>query len=364
MEHSMAAPDLLSPIRIGKLSLPNRVFMAPLTRNRAGAGNVPTELNALYYRQRASAGLIISEASQISVQGIGYPATPGIHTPEQVEGWRRITDAVHESGGHIFLQLWHCGRISHPLWQVGHVPAVAPSAITAHGTAFTPEGPKPHAEPRALRTEELPGIVGDYVHGARNAIAAGFDGVEVHCANGYLLDEFLRDGSNKRTDAYGGSPENRCRLPLEVVRGVADAVGGDRVGVRISPSSSFNDMSDSDPEATFGHFARTLGTLGIAYLHVLGPDENDLKRGKHGVPVKFFRPLFAGPIVANWGYTAATATAGITAGEFDAVSFGKLFIANPDLPARFRAHAPLNAWNEKTFYGGGAEGYTDYLPFS
>ncbi len=360
----MTSNDLLSPVRIGKLALPNRVFMAPLTRNRAGAGNVPTELNALYYQQRASAGLIISEASQISVQGIGYPATPGIHTTEQIAGWRRVTDAVHERGGHIFLQLWHCGRISHPLWQIDHAPAVAPSAIKAQGTAFTPEGPKPHAEPRALRTDELPGIVADYVHGAKNAIEAGFDGVEVHSANGYLLDEFLRDGTNKRTDAYGGSAENRCRLPLEVTQAVADAIGADRVGVRISPSSAFNDMSDSDPTATFGSFARSLNSLGIAYLHVLGPDENDVKRGANGVPVKFFRPLFTGPLVANWGYTARTANAGIAANEFDAVSFGKLFIANPDLPERFRGNSPLNAWNEKTFYGGGAEGYTDYPPFS
>lgn len=360
----MTTVNLLSPIRIGKLDLPNRVFMAPLTRNRAGTGNVPTELNATYYRQRASAGLIISEASQISTQGIGYPATPGIHSAEQVAGWRQVTDGVHRSGGHIFLQLWHCGRISHPLWQIGHVPAVAPSAITARGTAFTPEGPKPHAEPRALLIEELSGIVADYVQGARNAIAAGFDGVEVHAANGYLLDEFLRDGSNKRTDAYGGSPENRCRFPLEVVQAIADAIGADRVGVRISPSSSFNDMSDSDPTSTFGCFARALAPLGLAYLHVIGPDENDLTVGSSGVPVKFFRSLFPGPIVANWGYTARAANAGIAAGEFDAVSFGKLFIANPDLPERFRRNSSLNAWNEKTFYGGGVEGYTDYPPLS
>jgi N-ethylmaleimide reductase len=356
----MSPLKLLSPIKVGDLELPNRVFMAPLTRNRAGSGNVPSELNAQYYAQRASAGLIISEASQISTQGIGYPATPGIHTTEQIAGWRRVTDAVHRSGGRIFLQLWHCGRISHPLWQIGHVPAVAPSAVAARGTAFTPEGPKPHEEPRALKAEELPGLVADYVTGAKNAIAAGFDGVEVHAANGYLLDQFLRDGTNHRTDDFGGSIENRLRFPLSVVREIVDAVGAQRVGVRISPSSSFNDMSDSDPAATFGSFARALAPLGIAYLHILGPDANEVRPGTSGVAIKFFRPLFPGIIIANWGYSLESAEAGLRAGEFDAVSFGKAFIANPDLPERFRRGAPLNEPNEKTFYGGGAEGYTDY----
>lgn len=351
---------LFSPLRIGQLELPNRIVMAPLTRNRAGAGNVPTELAALYYAQRASAGLLITEASQISTQGIGYPATPGIHTAEQIEGWQRVTAAVHQMHGRIFLQLWHCGRISHPLWQKDHAPAVAPSAIAATGTAFTPEGPKPHAVPRALEKGELPEILADYVQGAKNAIAAGFDGVEVHCANGYLLDEFLRDGSNKRTDEYGGSPENRARFPLAVVNAVAAAVGASRVGVRISPNSPFNDMADSNPAATFGCFAAALAPLGIAYLHVLGPDESMLGGGAPVVPVKFFRSVFPGHIMANWGYTQATAEAGLAANEFDLVSFGKLFISNPDLPERFRRGAPLTPWNEQTFYGGGAEGYTDY----
>ncbi len=355
----MTSLELLTPIKIGDLQLPNRVFMAPLTRNRAGAGNVPTDLNATYYAQRASAGLIIAEASQISTQGIGYPATPGIHTAEQVAGWRNVTSAVHARGGRIFLQLWHCGRVSHPLWQVGNVPAVAPSAIAAQGTAFTPEGPKPHAEPRALTVEELPGIVSDYVNAAKNALVAGFDGVEVHAANGYLLDEFLRDGSNKRTDEFGGRVANRIRFPLMVIQAVIDAIGANRVAVRISPSNPFNDMSDSDPETTFGGFVRALAPLGLAYLHILAPDQSVLAQG-HGVPVKFFRPLYPGVIVANWGYTRESAEAGLNAGEFDAVSFGKLFIANPDLPERFYRNAPLNTPDEKTFYGGGAEGYTDY----
>jgi len=350
----------LKPLRVGRLELPNRVAMAPLTRNRAGAGNVPTDLTALYYAQRASAGLIISEASQISTQGIGYPATPGIHSAEQVEGWRQVTESVHAHHGRIFLQLWHCGRISHPLWQKDHAPAVAPSAIAAEGMAFTPEGPKPHAVPRALEKRELPGIIADYVQGAKNAIAAGFDGVEVHAANGYLLDEFLRDGTNRRTDEYGGSVENRIRLPLAVVAAVAGAIGADRVGVRISPNNPFNDMSDSNPEVTFGSFARALAPLGLAYLHVLGPDQSQTARGERVVPIKFFRSVFPGIIMANWGYDQSSAEAGLRANEFDLVSFGKLFLANPDLPERFKRGAPLNTPNEKTFYGGGAEGYTDY----
>jgi len=360
----MSSPNLFTPIKLGALDLPNRIIMAPLTRNRAGPGHVPTELNALYYQQRASAGLIIAEASQVSTQGIGYPNTPGIHTPEQVAGWRRVTTAVHANNGRIFIQLWHCGRVSHPLWQKDHRPQVAPSALAATGMAFTPEGPKPHAVPRALEVNELSGIVADYVAAAQNALAAGFDGVEIHCANGYLLDEFLRDGTNHRTDEYGGSAENRARFPLAVIRAVASVVGPGRVGVRISPTSSFNDMSDSDPENTFGTFARLLAPLNLAYLHVLAPDAHDVANGRHPVPVRFFRTVYPGTIMANWGYTRDTAEAALAAGEFDLVSFGKLFISNPDLPARFRKSAPLNVPDERTFYGGGAEGYTDYPALS
>ena len=351
---------LLTPVRIGALTLPNRVVMAPLTRNRAGPGNVPHELNARYYAQRATAGLIISEASQVSEQGIGYPATPGIHSPEQVEGWRLVTRAVHDAGGRIFLQLWHCGRISHSSWQKpGELP-VAPSAIAARGMAFTATGQQPLETPRALTTEELPLIVAQYVAGARHALDAGFDGVEVHCANGYLLDQFLRDGSNQRTDGYGGTPEKRCRFPFEVVRAVAGVVGADRTGVRISPNSSFNDMSDSCPEVTFGQFAALLNPLRLAYLHVLQPDPADPGLQGEGVPVRFFRKQWAGPLMANWGLTPESAEAGVSAGEYDLCSFGKAFIANPDLVERIRRQAPLNPFDVKTFYGGGAEGYTDY----
>lgn len=351
---------LFSPIRLGAYDLPNRIVMAPLTRNRAGEGNVPQALNALYYQQRASAGLIISEASQVCPQGQGYPATPGIHSAEQVEGWKAVTQAVHEQGGRIFLQLWHVGRISHPCFQPDGALPVAPSAITPKGEAMTYDGMQPYVTPRALELEEIPGIVEQYRQGAKNALEAGFDGVEVHGANGYLLDQFLRDGTNHRTDAYGGSVANRARLLLEVTQAVVEVWGGDRVGVRLSPSSTFNDMTDSDPRTTFGYAIEALNDFNLAYLHLLEPSEADLRYGGTPIPTEEFRPLYKGLLMVNWDYDRETGNQAIASGRADLVSYGKLFIANPDLPERFQQNAPLNEPNPNTFYGGGAEGYTDY----
>ncbi len=352
--------NLFSPLQLGPYTLPNRIVMAPLTRNRASEGNVPTTLNATYYVQRASAGLLIAEATQVTPYGQGYPATPGIHSSEQIDGWKLVTDAVHAQGGRIFLQLWHVGRISHPSLQPDGVLPVAPSTIAPEGDASTYEGPKPYVTPRALETDELPGIVEQYRQGAENALAAGFDGVEVHGANGYLLDQFLRDGTNQRTDAYGGSIENRARLLLEVTEAVVGVWGGDRVGVRLSPSGTFNDMSDSDPKATFGYAVEALNHFGLAYLHLIEPSEADLRHGGVAVPSTYFRPLFKGVLMVNWDYDRDKANAAIANGDADLVSFGKLFIANPDLPERFRTNAALNEPDPSTFYGGGEKGYIDY----
>lgn len=356
----MTSDSLFSPIQLGPYRLPNRIVMAPLTRNRAGAGNVPHQLNALYYQQRASAGLIIAEATQVSPYGVGYPATPGIHSPEQVAGWQLVTDAVHQQGGRIFLQLWHTGRISHPSLQPNGELPVAPSAIAAEGMASTYEGEQPFVTPRALETDEIPTIVDMYRQGAANALTAGFDGVEIHNANGYLLDQFLRDGTNQRTDEYGGSIENRVKLPLEVVEAVIGVWGADRVGIRISPSSTFNSMSDSDPAKHFGYFVEQLNRYNLAYLHVLEPSESDLRHGGTAVPTSYFRPIYNGTLMVNWDYDFEKGNAAIASGNADLVSYGKLFLANPDLPERFRLNAPLNQPNPATFYGGDAEGYTDY----
>lgn len=351
------AIDLFTPAQLGPYTLRNRFVMAPLTRNRAGAGNVPHALNATYYAQRASAGLIISEASQVSPQGVGYPGTPGVHSKEQVEGWKHVTRAVHDRGGRIFLQLWHVGRISHPSLQPNGELPVAPSAIRPAGEAFTPEGLKPFVTPRALETDEIPGIVEQYRKAAINALAAGFDGVEIHTANGYLLDQFLRDGTNRRTDRYGGSLENRVRLLLEVTDAVAGVWNPDRVGVRISPVNPFNDIADSDPQRTFEYAAARLNRFRIAYLHVV-------EQGAEYQAFDFtrLREIFKGKYIANTGYTKARANRALADGHADLVAFGALFIANPDLPARFAVDAPLNEPDQATFYGGGAKGYTDY-PF-
>lgn len=353
---------LFTPIQLGAYTLPNRMVMAPLTRNRAGEGNVPTELMAEYYVQRASAGLIITEATPISPQGIGYPSTPGIYSADQIQGWRRITEAVHQAGGRIFLQLWHVGRISHPSLQPDGARPVAPSAIAPAGEAMTDEGAQPFVTPRALETDEVPGLVEDYRQAAQNALDAGFDGVEIHAANGYLLDQFLRDGTNQRSDSYGGSVENRARLVLEVTEAVVGVLGGDRVGIRLSPSGTFNDMSDSNPRETFGYVVQQLNHFGLAYLHMREPDEADIRHGGTPIPVSEFRPLFNGNLMTNGGYTKDTGNRAIANNSADLVAYGTLYIANPDLVERFRFNAPLNAPDPSTFYGGGERGYTDY-PF-
>ena len=354
--------DLFSPARFGAIELSNRVVMSSLTRNRAGAGNVPTPLVAEYYRQRASAGLILTEASPICAEGHGYPRTPGIHTPEQVAGWKQVTDAVHGAGGKIALQLWHVGRISHPdLQPCGALP-VAPSAIRPAGQVFTGQAMKDYVTPRALETGEIPGLVATYAQAARNAMDAGFDGVEVHAGNGYLLDQFLRASTNRRTDAYGGSKENRARLLLEVLDAVCTAIGSDRVGLRLSPVSPFNDISDDDPQSTFDYVVTQLNPLRLAFLDVL--------QGTGGAPreewIPFdyepLRALYSGNLIRNNGYDFATAQAAVTSGAADAIAFGRLLLANPDLVERFRRGAPLNAPDYERLYTGEEKGYTDY-PF-
>jgi N-ethylmaleimide reductase len=333
--------------------------MAPLTRNRASAGEVPSALSATYYGQRASAGLIISEATQICALGQGYIATPGIHSPAQIEGWKAVTRAVHERGGKIVAQLWHVGRISHvSLLPAGEQP-VAPSAIRAQSQTVTAEGFVEVSEPRALRLDEIPALVAQYRQAARNAIDAGFDGVEVHGANGYLLDQFLRDGSNQRTDAYGGSIENRARLLIEVLEAVSQEIGSGRTGLRLSPVTPFNDMRDSDPQRLFNHVAERVAPLKLAYLHVI---EGAAGGPRDVAPFDYaaLRERARTPWMLNNGYDRQMALDAITSGAADAVAFGRPFIANPDLVERLRANGPLNEPDVSTFYGGGAKGYTDY----
>ena len=356
-----AAYGLFTPFKLGPHELENRVVMAPLTRNRAGPGNVPQDLNLRYYAQRASAGLIISEGTQVSPQGVGYPGTPGIHDPDQVEGWRRVTEAVHGRGGRIFAQLWHVGRISHPSLQPGGALPVAPSALRPEGETFTHDGLKPFATPRALELAELPGIIAQHREAARNALEAGFDGVEIHAANGYLLDQFLRDGSNRRDDAYGGSVANRVRLLLEVTEAVAGVWGAERVGVRLSPVNGFNSIRDSRPDETFGHAARRLGEFGLAYLHVVEADFAGSAPPQH-FDKRALREAFGGAYIANGGYDLERARQALASGDADLVSFGALYVANPDLALRFRKGAALNVPDPTTFYGGDERGYTDY-PF-
>ena len=344
------------PYRLGHIELKNRLVMAPMTRSRAIEHNVPNPIAAAYYTQRASAGLIVTEATQVSPQGVGYIRTPGIHSAEQVAGWKRITEAVHRAGGKIFLQLWHVGRISHPDFHGGDLP-VAPSAIAAQGQVFTAKGPQQMVTPRALALAELPGIVEQFRRGAENAKAAGFDGVELHGANGYLLDQFLRDGSNRRTDAYGGTVENRARLPLEVTTAVIDVWGADRVGYRISPSGTFNSMSESNPIQTFSYLAEQLNRLGIVYLHVVDPVGDGTKRVSPVLRQKFNRSY-----IVNGGFDLDSANAAIRNGEADLIAFGVPFLANPDLPLRYQIKAPLNVPDQATFYVGEDKGFTDY-PF-
>lgn len=355
------ALDLFSPVKLGSMQLSNRIVMAPLTRNRAGEHGVPQPLNVTYYEQRASAGLIVTEATPISAMAHGYPALPGIYTDAQVAGWKKITDAVHAKGGKIVIQLWHVGRISHPtLLPDGALP-VAPSAIKPAGKAFTYQGLVDYVEPRALDANELSSIVADYVHATKSALAAGFDGVEIHAANGYLLDQFLRDGTNQRTDQYGGSFENRARFLLEVTKAVVDVAGSDIVGVRISPVNPFNDMKDSNPQALFNFVTESLNQFNLAYLHVV---EGGIHGGGIADPFDFdaLRKLFKGPYMANLAYDKARGNAVVASGHADVVAYGVPFIANPDLVERFRTDAPLNEADSSTFYGGTEKGYTDY-PF-
>ena len=349
--------NLFSPIKFGGLELPNRIIMAPLTRNRAGEGNVPQDMNVEYYRQRASAGLIVSEGSQISPQGLGYPGTPGIHSDAQVEGWLKVTAAVHKEGGLIFCQLWHVGRISHTSLQIhGDLP-VAPSALKPNGQIFTYTGLQDFETPRALTTDEISGIIADYVRAARNAKLAGFDGVEIHSANGYLLDQFIRDCTNQRQDQYGGDINNRMRLLLEATEQIVAVWGKDRVGVRLSPENSFNDMTDSNPQQTFNAVATRLSDFPLAYLHIL---EGDMMTGERRLDYMGLRQCFNGYYMANNGYDFDTANAAIADNRADLVAFGKLFIANPNLPYRFAHQLPLNTPDSATFYGGDERGYTDY----
>ncbi|NHN57142.1 alkene reductase [Calidifontibacter sp. DB0510] len=346
------------PIRIGRWDLPQRFVMAPLTRNRAGKGMAPTELNATYYGQRAGAGLIISEGTQPSERGQGYLNTPGIHTPEQIAGWRKVADAVHADGGTIVIQLMHAGRIAHSDNKNG-LETVAPSAVQAPGEMITVNGPKPHDQPRALETDELPQIIAEYVHAAQSTIEAGADGVELHAANGYLLHQFLAPNTNQRTDGYGGSPQARARFVIEVAQAVADAIGADRVGMRISPGHAFNGIEETDPadiRATYQTLVDGIAPLGLAYLSILADPAAELTQD--------LRRRFGGPVIVNSGFGSITTLQDVDdilqADLGDAVAVGREFIANPDLPARWRAGADLNEIDDSTFYGGGAKGYTDY----
>lgn len=352
---------LFNPLKLGAITVPNRIFMAPLTRCRAGSAHQPNALMAEYYRQRASAGLIIAEATMVSPDSSTYIAEPGIYSAEQVTGWRIVTEAVHAEGGRIFLQIWHGGRTCHPLINGGQQP-VAPSALAIQGPmAHTPEGKRPHVLPRALHDEELPNIVSSFRLAASKAMDAGFDGVEVHGANGYLLDEFLRDGSNQRHGPYGGSFKNRARLMLEVLAAVSEVCGSERVGLRLSPLNSFNDMIDSDPVGLCTWLAQRLNQCSLAYLHVMRGDFLGKQKAEVLAPI---RERYCGNLVSNMGYTADEAELAIGTQLVDAVSFGAGFLANPDLPARMRVGAPWNHPIAARFYSPGPEGYIDYPSLS
>ncbi len=351
---------LFSPLTIGTLTLPNRIVMAPLTRNRAAPGDVPQALNVEYYEQRASAGLIISEGTQVSPEGQGYLATPGIYSPEQVAGWKKVTEAVHAKSGRIFAQLWHVGRVSHTSLQPNGQPPVGPSAITAKTKVFTKNGFTDASAPRALETSEIARVVEDFRLAAENAKAAGFDGIELHGANGYLIDQFLRDGSNKRTDQYGGSLENRTRLLAEILAALTSVFPATRVGVRFSPFSNFGDMSDSNPMATFSAAIERANDAGLGYVHMIEGDTGASRSLPAGADLGVLRKLVKGAYLANNIYDRESAIEAVDTGAADLVAFGRLFIANPDLVERLKRNAPLNEPQPATFYGGGAEGYTDY----
>lgn len=359
----MSENALFESYVLGNLTLANRVVMAPLTRNRAGDGLVPTELTATYYAQRASAGLIITEATQISAQAQGYQDTPGLYTSAQIDGWRKVTDSVHAKGGRIFVQLWHVGRVSHVDLQPGGAAPVAPSAIRAQTKTFVNNGFTDVSEPRALELSELPNIVNDFRQAAANAIAAGFDGVEIHGANGYLLDQFIKDSANQRTDAYGGSIENRARLLIEVVTAVTNEIGAERTGVRISPVSPANGVSSSDPQPQYDYIAEQLSALDIAFLHVV---EGATGGPRDIAPFSYdsLRHRFKQTYLANNGYDFELAATSLDEDKADLFAFGRPFISNPDLVERLKTGAPLAPLNPATLYGGGAEGYTDYPNFA
>ncbi|MFD1554587.1 alkene reductase [Paraburkholderia silviterrae] len=366
---------LFKPLRLGRFLLAHRVAMAPLTRSRAGQpGNVPTPMNVEYYRQRASAALIVTEATQISQQGQGYAWTPGIHTAEQIEGWRAVSEAVHAEGGKIFLQLWHVGRVSHPVFQPDGGLPVAPTAMAVPGKTFIIDdnGNGAWAEvpvPQELTLEGIAQVVSDFRAAARNALEAGMDGVEIHAGNGYLLDQFINSNSNHRTDAYGGSIENRTRLLFEVVQAVSDEVGAINVGVRLTPMGRFMGMGDDTPEATFGHIAERLNDWDLAYLHLVEPAIVGTVKDEQFDPrwdaiIELMRKQFKGVLMLAGGYTLESARQALDKGRADLIAFGRPFLANPDLPARLRDALPLNDADASTFFGGGAEGYTDYPDFT
>ena len=354
------ALDLFSPAQLGAISLKNRIVMAPLTRSRTPKENgVPQPMNVIYYQQRATSGLIVTEATPISAMGHGYPFLPGIYTDEQVAGWKKVVDAVHAKGGKMVLQLWHVGRISHPSLLPNHVLPVAPSAIKPAGQLYTYDGMVDFVEPRALEASELPALVADYAHATQCALDAGFDGVEIHSANGYLLDQFLRDSTNKRSDNYGGSFENRTRLLIDVIKAVVVVAGSDKVGIRLSPVNPFNDISDSNPQALFNYVVTKLNQYNLAYLHVI---EGDVGGKAQAFDFVALRKLFKNAYMANLGYDKALGNAAIASSHADVIAYGVPFIANPDLVERYRTDAPLNEANPALFYGGDDKGYTDY-PF-
>ncbi|MCB0804506.1 MAG: alkene reductase [Bacteroidales bacterium] len=362
----MKETPLFLPLRVGRYNLRNRIVMAPLTRRRATNDLIPTDIMRIYYGQRATAGLIIAEATNISWQAVGYPNSPGIFTTPQIEAWKPITAEVHEKQGLIFLQLWHVGRVSHPDIQPNRQLPVSSSAVKAGGTITTPGGTKEMVVPRALETFEIPQLVEDYVKAAENAIEAGFDGIEIHGANGYLPEQFLHDGSNIRNDKYGGSIQNRCRFMLEIIKNCCSAVGSDRVGLRLSPSGVVKDMFDSDPVSLYEYLISELDRFNLAYLHLMEPYAPLIPEERYRHYLKqvtpHFRKFYSGPMITNVNYNFASANEVIRTGHADMVAFGKPFISNPDLVERFRKNLPLTDWDKSTFYHGGEKGYIDY-PF-
>lgn len=362
MNTSDGERNLFGPAQLGELHLANRTVMAPMTRTRAQETGIPTALMSEYYTQRSSAGLIVTECTQVCEQGRGIIRAPGIETSDQIEGWKAITHSVHASGGHIFLQLWHCGRVSHPAIRFDHSNPVAPSAIAAEGQIFTPDGRVDYPTPIELTVSQINDIVTDFTNAAQNAKNAGFDGVELHGAFGYLPDEFLQDGSNKRTDSYGGSIANRARFMLEIVEGLIGVWGSHRVGVKLSPSNRVNGMFDSNARDTFGYVIATLNAMNVGYIHLMEPSEKDLQTGTVQIEhvAETFRSLITVPLIANGGFDRAKAEAALAKGTADFISFGQLFVANPDLPARLHNNGPFNKPDPATFYGEGPQGYTDY----